>query len=145
MRPPLSLNEMYRSSQFDFQLSYSPFASIVVRGYHRVCKKIENVVPVFYQSLSERNKLLAELFCILLGQSVQTLNPWSLVNNVVRIAIPLVNGFAERTRYILGPVLPGVQFQEILQFAKQVRKAELVVEEIHKIPSNSDMTGFRTV
>ena len=51
---------------FDFLAwPYSPFASIIVRGYHRILKEIENVVSAFDQTFSERNKLFTKPFYIL--------------------------------------------------------------------------------
>ena len=103
-RPPRSLNETCRSSsvwfwtkragvlQFDFQFAYSPLASIIVRWYHRIFKKIENVVSAFDQALFERNELLTKPVYILFEQIVQTPGPWRLVYNVARISIPFVNG-----------------------------------------------------
>ena len=87
--------------QFDFQFAYSPLASIIVRWYHRIFKKIENVVSAFDQALFERNELLTKPVYILFEQIVQTPGPWHLVYNVARISIPFVNSLTEQIGYFL--------------------------------------------
>ena len=64
--------------QFDFQLAYSPFASVIVRGDHRIFKETEDVVPAFDQAFFEGDELLPKPFYILFEQIVQTFNPWTL-------------------------------------------------------------------
>ena len=41
-----------------------------------------------------------------------------------------MDGFAKQIRHLSGPFLTGIQFREILQLPEQVRKANLMVQEM---------------
>ena len=103
---------------------------IVVRRNQRILQKVEDVIPAFYQTVFETLKLFLKFFQILFEQSVKPFDPRFFFDTLVRPCIPFVDCLLQKFFNFSGPLLCCVEFVQVLQLSKYMRKTNLMVQEV---------------
>ena len=79
--------------QFDFQLPYAPFRSVVVRRDCRIFQEIKDVVATLEQPVLESGEFFVQFRQVLIDELVKPPKPWLRVNVFRRSLVTFMYGF----------------------------------------------------